>query len=109
MHAVTTSALPTASANTYANQICSRPTRSPSRGFSSTTLCRRVDKRRGFPGHQSCGCKRQKVVTHVQQGSGASTKVLKETAALDQLIDLFLGAKSQQQVRNRVDKLHNPC
>jgi hypothetical protein len=30
--------------------------------------------------------------------SGASTKTLKETAALDQLIDLFLGAKSQQQV-----------
>lgn len=30
--------------------------------------------------------------------SGASTKVLKETAALDQLIDLFLTAKSQQQV-----------
>lgn len=96
MHAVIVSALPTASANTYANQTCSRPIRSSSRGFYSTTSS--VDKRRGFPGHQKCGCKRQKVVTHVQQGSGASTKVLKETAALDQLIDLFLGAKSQQQV-----------
>lgn len=30
--------------------------------------------------------------------SDASTKSLKETAALDQLIDLFLDAKSQQQV-----------
>lgn len=34
--------------------------------------------------------------------SGASNRSLKETAALDQLIDLFLGAKSQQQLAKLV-------
>ena len=101
MNAVTLSALQKASVNAYAHQICSRQARNPARVFSSTTL--RVDKRRGFPAYQRCGCKRQKVLTHAQESSGASTKVLKETAALDQLIDLFLGAKSQQQVQRHAD------
>ena len=98
MNAVTVSTLQKASANAYANQAYIGQTRKPARVFSSTAL--HVDKRRGFPAYQSCGYKRQKVLTHAQESSGASTKVLKETAALDQLIDLFLGAKSQEQVWN---------
>ena len=101
MNAVTLSAPQKASANAYANQIGSRQARKPALLIFSTVF--RVDKRRGFPAYQKCGCKRQKVLTHAQESSGASTKVLKETAALDQLIDLFLGAKSQRQVHLHAD------
>ena len=105
MNANTVSALQKASANVYANQACSWQVRNPARVCSSTML--HLDRRRSFPAYQTCGCKRQKVLTHAQESSGASTKVLKETAALDQLIDLFLGAKSQQQVRNHADQLYS--
>lgn len=51
---------------------------------------------------QRCGCKQRRLQTCALADSGASTKALKETAALDQLIDLFLGAKSQQQLAKLV-------
>ena len=105
MNAVTVSALQKAPVNAYANHACSRQTRNPARVCSRTVL--HVDKRRGFTANQKCDYKRRKVLTHAQESSGASTKLLKETAALDQLIDLFLGAKSQQQVRSHAYHLHS--
>ena len=58
----------------------------------------RANKRLRPTLQQRCGCKQRRLQTCALADSGASTKTLKETAALDQLIDLFLGAKSQQQV-----------
>lgn len=92
------SALPTASPRVKTCHIGTRPLRSLTRSVPSTSQ----DKPHGLPAHQKCGCKRHKVLTHAQGHSGASTKVLKETAALDQLIDLFLGARSQQELAKLV-------
>ena len=58
----------------------------------------RADRRLRPTLQQRCGCNQRRLQTRALTDSGASTKTLKETAALDQLIDLFLGAKSQQQV-----------
>lgn len=102
MNAVTVSALQKASINECANHACSRQVRNPARVFSSTKL--HFGKSRGFPAYKVRGCKQQQFLAQAQENSGASTKVLKETAALDQLIDLFLGAKSQQQVRKHADQ-----
>lgn len=105
MSAAMISALPTASPRVKTCHIGTRPLRSLTRSVPSTSQ----DKPHGLPAHQKCGCKRHKVLTHAQGHSGASTKVLKETAALDQLIDLFLGARSQQEVWDCGDQLRNTC
>lgn len=100
MNVITVSAVQTVAAKTYACHPDRMQVRKPNCGFARITLS---DGKRS--GVKHCGCKRQKVLTHAQGYSGASTKVLKETAALDQLIDLFLGARSQQQVRECVGQL----
>ena len=58
----------------------------------------RVSERKNLTAQRMCGCKQPRRQTRALALTDASTKVLKETAALDQLIDLFLAAKSQQQV-----------
>ena len=105
MNSITITALRLPDVQQYASHSCSKQIRNTNCVLSSTI--RRVDTRGDFPNHRSCGCKRQQIMTHAQQHSGASTKLLKETAALDQLIDLFLGAKSQQQVRGSVAQLRS--
>lgn len=56
---------------------------------------------------QRCQSRRQAQRLCRAAHSDASTKSLKETAALDQLIDLFLEAKSQQQVTQTNAQLHH--
>ena len=92
-------------------KVCPQSLAMSSAFLASPLLCRscmpasqawcstvRANKRLRPTLQQRCGCKQRRLQTCALADSGASTKTLKETAALDQLIDLFLGAKSQQQV-----------
>lgn len=103
------SALPLLTVGLSTGHVLCQHARHSRHALCRASLCAR--KRPKLVPHRRCGCKRQKLQT-CAQASGASTKTLKETAALDQLIDLLLGAKSQQQVsivlcqQNVTHKIH---
>lgn len=74
------------------------------RTHQANTNCRsapRPQQQPRFADTRRCGCK-ARVQRCAAVGAGTDTKALKETAALDQLIDLLMEAKSQQQLAKLV-------